>query len=88
MTEAIEDKKQEQSRLELRFRIFFLFSAIMLAGLCGLTFAEFYLEPSIQQEFLGLICLIISGLGGLGTIIGYLAILWHRLRGFFSGERE
>jgi hypothetical protein len=74
--------------LELRFKFFLASSMGLLASLSGLTMAEFYLEPSFEQELIGFIALSIGAFSGFCCILAYLSILWYRLKGFFKSERR
>lgn len=82
-----DDKSQPAKKpVELRFKLFFVSSALLMLALCGLTYVEFYMEPSVKQEMLGLISICLGAIAGVGVIIAYLAILWSRLKHFFTNE--
>ncbi|WP_156492345.1 MULTISPECIES: hypothetical protein [unclassified Oleiphilus] len=72
--------------VELRFKLFFVSSALLMLALCGLTYVEFYMDPSVKQEMLGLISLCLGAIAGVGVIIAYITILWSRLKRFFNHE--
>lgn len=76
----------DKKPVELRFKLFFVSSALLMLALCGLTYVEFYMAPSLRQEMLGLISLCLGAIAGVGVIIAYLAILWSRLKRFFTHE--
>lgn len=78
--------RRNKQEVEPRFRLFFISAALLVLALCLLTYVEFYLEPSLEQELAGFIALVLGAIAGIGTIIAYILILWHRLKGFFSSE--
>jgi nitrate reductase gamma subunit len=80
------NKQTVKKPVELRFKLFFVSSALLMFALCGLTYVEFYMEPSVKQEMLGLISLSLGAIAGVGVIIAYIAILWSRLKRFFTSE--
>jgi nitrate reductase gamma subunit len=79
-------KTRTKREIEPRFRLFFVSSALLMLALCGLTYAEFYMDPSMQQEMLGLISLCLGAISGMGVVIAYVAILWNRIKRFFTDE--
>ena len=80
--------KDADKPLELRFKLFMVSSMGLLASLSGLTMAEFYLEPSLDQELIGFIALCIGAISGFCCILAYLSILWFRIKGCFKTERR
>ncbi|KZX78981.1 hypothetical protein A3715_34530 [Oleiphilus sp. HI0009] len=72
--------------METRFKLFFVFSALLLISLSGLTYAEFYMEDSVQQELIGLVSLIAAALSIFGVVAAYVMILWQRLKRFFTTD--
>ena len=83
---AVTNVKSDKKPIELRFKLFFVSSALLMLALCSLTYVEFYMEPSIRQEMLGLISLGLGAISGLGVIIAYVAILLSRIKRFFTSE--
>lgn len=80
------DQTADKNISQQRFSLFFVSSALLLASLCGLSYAEFFMEKSLEQEILGFASLSIGALSGLGAILGYVGILWLRLSKFFNNE--
>jgi len=68
------------------YRLFFISSALLLASLCGLSYAEFYMEQSIDQEVLGFASLVLGAISGTCALFAYAGILWQRIRTFFINE--
>lgn len=79
-------KAHTRRKVEPRFKLFFVSSSLLMLSLCGLTYAEFYMAPSVQQEMLGLGCLGLGAVSGVGVLIAYVAILWSRIKRFFTNE--
>ena len=73
-------------KVEPRFKLFFVSSSLLMLSLCVLTYAEFYMDSSIEQEMLGLISLCLGAISGAGVVIAYVAILWSRIKRFFINE--
>lgn len=78
--------QNNQDTSHKRYKLFFISSSMLLASLCGLSYAEFFMEKSLEQEILGFASLSIGALSGLGAILGYVGILWLRLSKFFNNE--
>lgn len=74
--------------IELKFKLFFISASLLLIALCTLTYAEFYMESSFEQELLGFGALALGALAAIGTITAYIGILWQRLKRFFTTERR
>ena len=82
------NRKGSFKAMEPRFKLFFISSACLLCALCALTYAEFYMIPSVDQELIGLTALALGAISALGVLTAYIAILWQRISKFFTGNKR
>jgi nitrate reductase gamma subunit len=74
-------------RLKRQFGWYLISAIALLCSLSALTYAEFYMAPSQEQELLGLVAIIIGAIAGVICALAYLSMIWQRLRKFFKNER-
>lgn len=63
------------------FKRFVISVSVFAFGAMMVLLAESNIEPSIKQEVVALIGVILASLGGAYAFIHYLALLFSRLRG-------
>ncbi|MFD2229761.1 hypothetical protein [Alkalimarinus sediminis] len=76
--------KKELTPQQRNFKLFAIGALLLLGGLSMIIAANFYLPPSLKQELITLISLIIACIGGVMAIIGYVKLLLSRINHFIN----
>ena len=76
--------KSELTPQQRSFKLFAIGTLLLLGGLSMVIAAHFYVPPSLKQEIITLISLIIAFLGAIMAITGYVKLLFSRINHFIN----
>ncbi len=80
------DKATKQSPQQKAFKLFMLGGIALLSGLATIVGSNIYIPPSMKQEIIMFLALIVSALGAIVTIFAYLKLLALRFKHFLDND--
>lgn len=84
VTHFLKKGNQALTPQQKSFKLFAIGALLLLGGLSMVIAAHFYVPPSLKQEIITLISLVIAFCGGIMAIIGYVRLLLSRINHFIN----
>jgi len=80
----LKKSKNELTPQQRSFKLFAIGALLLLGGLSMVIAAHFYVPPSLKQELITLISLVIAFFGAIMAVIGYVKLLLSRINHFIN----